>query len=53
MKVKGNLHGPNVHLWPIVLPGEQLGSSVGRAATLSAEGVRISQDGSNITEAEI
>lgn len=52
---KGRIHshGPDIHLRPVLLPGEQLRGGVGRTSTLGAEWVWVSQDASTVTEAKI
>lgn len=46
-------HGPDIHLGPVLLPGEQLWGGVGRTSTLGAERVRISQDPGAVAQAKI
>lgn len=46
-------HGPDIHLGPVLLPGEQLWGSIGWTSTLGAEWVWVSQDSSTVAETKI
>lgn len=46
-------HGPDIDLGAVFLPGQKFRRGVGRAATLSAERVRVAQDPRAVAQTKV